>query len=143
MNKPIIALASIGLFVLISSSATSSQTPTKSSVIVECGTPDSIGKGVCRALRDEIARSPRYIEVPKTDENMRKSVRISLVTVDAVGTQEDDSLAAMSVAYVLNVTLLTHHVETCGRTRITDCATGIVDDLDNTLRAFRNVYNFK
>jgi hypothetical protein len=99
-------------------------------LIVSCTCTDTVGKGYARSLRDLIAASPRYTELPDSKDNRKRSLLISVVTLpmgdDSTGTA---SGAAISVVFVANEIFISQYVQTCG-TDTKSCAQKTFDSVD-------------
>jgi len=124
-------LLSLG-FITIMSPICAGQSNPKAKIVISCTTGDQLGQALCRRVQDAIAQSPRFIEVPDTEENEEKYVTISIVTVEAArSTEGRQSEVAVSVAFVMNGMLLQHNVQACDSFHIAACAGDIVTYLDS------------
>jgi hypothetical protein len=119
----------VALLIIMSGNLTS-QTKVQIPLIIDCIANDAIGKSLCRAVRDEVARSPRYAEVSDNDANWLTAGELHVNSTAAVGSLEDDNIAAVATVFTKGGRYYASNVMGCGRTRIADCARGIVDDLD-------------
>ena len=123
-----------------------SQTTSKRTldVIVSCSCSDTVGKGYARALRDEIARSPRYEEVIDSESNRKNSMTISVVTLAIDDdSQGSSSHAAISVVLMFDGTFIDQLVQTCGASVTSDCAKKTINSLDESVSQLREAANRK
>jgi hypothetical protein len=98
-----------------------------------CTCDDSVGVRYATALRDLIAKSPRYVETNDFSEGTSRHLGIRVVSVD----QDDDHTGrstAMSIVFTSGSDVyLTHAVQTCGINRVESCAADTLADLDSLL----------
>jgi len=103
-------------------------------LIVGCTCDDSVGKGYARALRDLIAKSPRYNALTDTKENRKRALLISVVTLPLGDDSHGTALgAAISVVFVFDGTFMEQYVQTCSDSVTADCAQKTFDSFDDLL----------
>lgn len=64
-------------------------------IIVSCVCQDSAGQSVASSLRDQIAESPRYAEIPDRPDNLKTALKMTLLSKEIPGA------TASSIAIVL------------------------------------------
>ena len=119
---------------LIGQSRAQKTQPRVYNLIVSCTCEDSVGKGYARALRDLIAKSPRYDALVDSKENRKRALLISVVTLplgdDSYGSA---SGAAISVVFAFDGAFVSQYVQTCSDSVTTNCAQKTLDSLDELL----------
>lgn len=119
---------------LIGQSRAQKAQPRVYSLIISCTCDDSVGKGYARALRDLIAKSPRYDELVDSKENRKQALVISVVTLPlGDDTYGSASGAAISVVFVFNGTFVNQYVQTCSESVTASCAQKTLDSVDSML----------
>lgn len=124
-------LLSLG-FIAIMGPICAGQSNPKAKIVVSCTTGDQLGQALCSKVRDAIAQSPRFIEVPDTEENEEKYVTINILTIVAARSIDGrQSEVAVSIVFVMNGMLLQQNVQVCDSFHIGACAGDIVTYLDS------------
>jgi hypothetical protein len=130
-----LCVLAVSLFLLLTFPISAQKAPPKVyNLIVNCNCTDSVGKGYARALRDLIAKSPRYQELEDTSDNRKRALMISVVTLP-VGddSQGNANVAAISVVLVLDGLFMDQYVQTCGVSVTTGCAQQTFDSIDTLI----------
>jgi hypothetical protein len=108
--------------------------PTVYNLIVSCTCEDSVGKGYARALRDLIAKSPRYEALSDTKENRKRALLISVVTLPLGDDSQGSATgAAISVVFVFDGAFVDQYVQTCSEGVTSGCAQKTFDAIDDLL----------
>lgn len=128
--KRLILISTMIVMILVNANTLAAQLSTRRAIILKCDANDTTGKTFCRLLRDEIARSPRYQEIPSTPANLKRFFTLDILTVQ--GTPEDN-VTAMSIAYLFDTTYLNHIASVCGKTKVQECAAETLDNVDDFL----------
>jgi hypothetical protein len=106
--------------------------PKVRNVIVSCTCTDSVGKAYSRALRDIIAKSPRYAELSDTKENRKQALLLSIITLpiddDSQGTSSE---GAISIVFAFDAVFLNQYVQVCGINAAERCAQTTLDSVDS------------
>ena len=104
-----------------------------------CSCEDQVGARYATALRDLLASSPRYTETPYASEpkgpDSKEKIyhwEIQVVSIDV----DDPALghqSALSVVFMVDDVLLSHHIQTCGASVVSQCAATTLASLDKLL----------
>jgi hypothetical protein len=120
------------LFVaLLLSSTTALAQSRKTPVAIKCEprNNDTVGSQLCTAIRDAVARSPRYSEV---DENPA-GWEIAILT----GTTQENVNTAASMVVVFRTIYADHELKLCSASTVRRCADGFLATLDDDVSTFR------
>jgi hypothetical protein len=111
------------LFSACTGSSLNAQTSTRMRVVLDCTCQQGLGESFATALRDELATSPRYVEIPDNEKN-RGFWHIRVVT-----TKDPDSIS-VAYAFTIDDTFFTMGVSVCGKQRMSDCVQGVFTHFD-------------
>jgi hypothetical protein len=103
---------------------------TKTDIAIHCVSlpEDVVGAQLCTALREAVARSPRYKEAVSN----RQGWQIRLATMGIY----DNKGTAASMVLIYHAMYVVNTVQVCGESVIRDCAEGMLSDLDDQIRLF-------
>jgi hypothetical protein len=106
-------------------------------IFFQCTCDDPVGSRIATAVRDLIATSPRYFKSEGDFSQQGASVfpiwSIRMVTRD---TDENASRSLIGVALTRGLLFETISVQSCGSSRVKECAEGILADLDRQVTEF-------
>jgi hypothetical protein len=106
-------------------------------IFFQCTCDDPVGSRIATAVRDLIATSPRYFksggDFTQEGANVFPIWSIRVVTRD---TDENASRSIIAVATTRGLLFETLSVQTCGSSRVKECAEGILADLDRQITEF-------
>jgi hypothetical protein len=123
-------MKAIAFAVLMSVSAAFAQQQKNTvKVILDCTCEDSTGQAYESALKDRIAKSPRYTEVVDTPENRKRSILLSAVSMDDTENKTGAN-AAFADVVLIDGTYLDHWVQECSHDIAAACAERAFDLLD-------------
>ncbi len=111
----------------------------KIGIVVDCNCTDPVGTLYATALRDQIATSPRYELAYKAEEKdasgktVHYHFHLKVVTLDPTNSDDGLSTVISAVLLVGNDTYLTQQVQSCGRSRVKECASGTLAFIDGYL----------
>lgn len=119
-------MKSLALAVLLTSAAFGQTT--KTDIAIHCVSlpGDIVGGQLCSALRDALARSPRYQEVDRNTQGWQ--LRLATMGID------DNKGTAVSMTLVYRAMYVVNTVQVCGASVIPDCAQGMLSDSDDHIR---------
>ena len=113
---------------------------TKIPVFFQCTCDDLVGSRLATTIRDLIATSPRYFksgsEFTRQGANVFPIWSIRIVTRD---TDENASRTMIAVSFTRGLFFETLSVQTCGSSKVKECAEGILADLDRQITDFTSV----
>jgi hypothetical protein len=130
-----ISVLAVVLFLLLDVQSHAQKTkPVVYNLIVSCTCEDTVGKGYARALRDLIAKSPRYEALQDTKDNRKHALLISVVTLPLGDDSQGSAYgAAISVVFVFDGTFVEQYVQTCSESVTAGCAQKTFDSVDDLL----------
>ena len=103
-------------------------------VRVSCSCTDPTARAFAEAVRDAVARNPRYRDVTLTSGTERDLVRLSIVSLPLGGGSHADAPAtALSIVFLKDGVMLDHLVETCDQTSVDACARTTVATFDSVM----------
>ena len=109
-------------------------------IFFQCTCDDPVGSRIATAVRDLIATSPRYFKSGGDFTQMGANVfpiwSIRMVTRD---TDENASRSMIAVAVTRGLFFEAISVQSCGSSRVKECAEGILADLDRQITDFTSV----
>jgi hypothetical protein len=109
-------------------------------IFFQCTCDDPVGSRIATALRDLIATSPRYFkyggDFSQQGANVFPIWSIRMVTRD---TDENASRTMVAVAFTRGLFYESLSVQTCGSSKVKECAEGILADLDRQITDFTSV----
>ena len=116
------------MLALFLTSAAFGQT-TKTDIAIHCVSlpEDVVGVQLCTALREAVARSPRYQEALSN----RQGWQIRLATMGIY----DNKGTAASMILIYHAMYVANTVQVCGESVIRDCAEGMLSDSDDHIRS--------
>lgn len=128
----------IAVVVLFLGTGALAQAPTKIKIYVNCTCNDMVGARYATALRDVIARSPRYqltsAAIEGTGKDEIYSWVLNIVSVDD-GNNNEGVSSAISVVLELGGYLSAQRVQTCGRAVIENCAATTLANADADIQS--------
>ena len=103
---------------------------TKTDIAIHCVSlpEDVVGGQLCTALREAVARSPRYQEAVSNPQGWQ----IRLATMGIY----DNKGTAVSMVLIYHAMYVVNTVQLCGESVIRDCAEGMLSDSDDHIRLF-------
>jgi hypothetical protein len=116
------------MLALFLTSAALGQT-TKIKIAIHCvsSPEDVVGGQLCRALREAVAKSPRYQEAVSNPQGWQ--IRLATMGIDGnMGT-------AVSMVLIYHAIYTVNIVQVCGASVISDCAQGMLSDSDDHIRS--------
>jgi hypothetical protein len=109
-------------------------------IFFQCTCDDPVGARIATAVRDLIATSPRYFksggDFTQQGANVFPIWSIRMVTRD---TDENATRSMIAVAVTRGLLFETISVQSCGSSRVKECAEGILADLDRQITEFTSV----
>src|SRR6202044_499433 len=106
-------------------------------IFFQCTCDDPVGSRIATAVRDLIATSPRYFksggDFTQQGSNVFPIWSIRMVTRD---TDENASRTMVAVAFTRGLFYESLSVQSCGSSRVKECAEGILADLDRQITDF-------
>jgi hypothetical protein len=119
-------MKSLALAVLLTSAAFGQTT--KIDIAIHCVSlpGDIVGGQLCSALRDALAKSPRYQEADRNPQGWQ--LRLATMGID------DNQGTAVSMTLVYHAIYVVNTVQVCGASVIPDCAEGMLSDSDDRIR---------
>jgi hypothetical protein len=123
----------LAMFLLVAAVPSLAQTK-KMPIVFTCSCDDMTGAALATAIRDQFASSPRYEE---TSDSKTVTYLLHIVTLDP-----DEPNKGYSTTYSAVITFgsrdssevfMGHDVGTCGRNRVSTCASDLVAYVDNTI----------
>jgi hypothetical protein len=128
-------MKSVALAVLLTSAAFGQTT--KTDIAIHCVSlpGDIVGGQLCSALRDALARSPRYQEADRNPQGWQ--LRLATMGID------DNKGTAVSMTLVYHAIYVVNTVQVCGAAVIPDCAQGMLSDSDDQIRLLEKVVKDK
>jgi hypothetical protein len=117
------------MLALFLTSAAFGQT-TKIEIATHCvSLPDDlVGGQLCSALREAVAKSPRYQEAVSNPQGWQ--IRLASIGID------DNNGTAVSMVLMYHAIFVANTVQVCGASVISDCAQGMLSDSDDHIRSF-------
>jgi len=134
-------LQGLALVMLLFTMPALGQAPTKVKIYVECTCDDIVGAQYATALRDAIARSPRYELASSPSVGVGKSLiywwSLSIVTLDDSNSPaEPGHKTAISIVLTFNAAMVSQHIQTCGVSAVDHCAAMTLSSTDNEIQKF-------
>ena len=101
---------------------------TKTDIAIHCVSlpEDVVGGLLCTALREAVARSPRYQEAISNPEGWQ--VRIATTGIC------DNKGTAASMILIYHAIYVANTIQVCGDSVVRDCAEGMLSDSDDHIR---------
>jgi hypothetical protein len=87
---------------------------------------DVVGGQLCAALREAVARSPRYQEAVSNPQGWQ--LRLATMGI------HDNKGTAVSMVLIYHTMYVVNTVQVCGESVIHDCAEGMLSDSDDHIR---------
>jgi hypothetical protein len=127
----------IAAVILISATCALGQTTPKTKIYVSCTCDDPIGAQYATALRDAIARSPRYTLASASVEGAGKDKTynwtLSIVSIDDTPATPGTS-TAISVVLQIGIIITSQRIQVCGYSAVDRCAAAAMANLDSDLQ---------
>jgi len=89
---------------------------------------DVVGGQLCSALREAVAKSPRYHEAVSNPQGWQ--IRLATMGID------DNKGTAVSMVLLYRAIYVVNTVQVCGASVIGDCAQGMLSDSDDHIKSF-------
>ena len=109
-------------------------------IFFQCTCDDPVGSRIATAVRDLIATSPRYFKSGGDFTQMGANIfpiwSIRMVTRD---TDKNASRSMVAVAVTRGLFYESLSVQSCGSSRVKECAEGILADLDRQISDFTSI----
>ena len=109
-------------------------------IFFQCTCDDPVGSRIATAIRDLIATSPRYFKSGSEFNRQGADVvpiwSIRMVTRD---TDENATQSVIAVVFTRGLFYESLSVQSCGSSRVKECAEGILADLDRQITDFTSV----
>jgi hypothetical protein len=120
------------MLALFLTSAAFGQT-TKTDIAIHCVSlpEDVVGGQLCSALREAVAKSPRYQEAVSNPQGWQ----IRLATMGIA----DNNGTAVSMILIYHAIYVANTVQVCGASVVSDCAQGMLSDSDDHIRSLEKV----
>lgn len=127
---PVLMCAFMGLTL-----ATAQSGSTRTNVAFDCTCKDTLSMQLATKTRDLLAVSPRYKEVDIAGNTFSKKPdtyewKISAITVASSGSETNPDSIAVSIVITFDTVYMGQFVEVCGASRLSECASSIISDLD-------------
>jgi hypothetical protein len=141
MKRLATCLAVLAIILAIMTAKVFAQAPVrKVPIFFQCTCDDPVGSRIATAVRDLIATSPRYFksegDFTQLGANVFPIWSIRVVTRD---TDENASRTMVAVAVTRGLFFETISVQSCGSSRVKECAEGILADLDRQITDFTSI----
>jgi hypothetical protein len=106
---------------------------TKTDLAIHCVwlPEDVVGGQLCAALREAVARSPRYQEAVSNPQGWQ--IRLATMGI------HDNKGTAVSMVLIYHAIYVVNTVQVCGESVIHDCAEGMLSDSDDHIRLLEKV----
>lgn len=105
---------------------------------------DEVGALYATAFRDLLAKSPRFVETYESEVKNRNGEflypnwNVRVVSVDPSQDNVGISTALSVVILLGSSTYMDQQVQTCGRNRVSGCASDTLARLDNLIQSLRH-----
>ena len=101
---------------------------TKTDLAIHCVwlPEDVVGGQLCAALREAVARSPRYQEAVSNPQGWQ--IRLATMGI------HDNKGTAVSMVLIYHAIYVVNTVQVCGASVIPDCAQGMLSDSDEHIK---------
>lgn len=115
--------------------------PSKTAIYIDCTCEDMVGALYATALRDAIARSPRYSLASSPSEGSGKNLKynwtLSIVSINDTAGSTGISTAISTVLNIGDI-MFGQHIQSCGIDMVTSCAATTLASADNDLQNLKN-----
>jgi len=109
----------------------------KIQVKFDCTCVDPVAARYATAMRDVLAKSPRYVETYLSKDPAKDGGDYWNISVVSLPVNSDDNAAALSIVFKIGNTYINHLVQVCGTNKVEGCADDTIAQMDSTIASLR------